>query len=362
MPPPPSPRTPRSPDLSGPEQVAALVALDLAREEAERAVADDRVPLALVVDRLRRALCHSAEDVEEATGVPATLLRRIDAALGLPTDLGWTDRDMEEAPAFAALVGTVGEEGLLRSLEIEAQSISQLAWANLGFIRDEFLLPLRSDDVSEIALALGLADVTDTLLPVLGPMIGAAFRRVLTTLVSSELVAAATRETDEEIRLCIGFVDVTGYSSLTARIDPSGLDEVLEAFEQRCKAAASNEVRLVKFLGDAGMFAAPNPLVMAATLRELVTDDDPTLEGTPRKGGMAYGPVLSRGGDYFGVPVNLAARLTDRARPGTLLAAEDLQDVLDARFELRPIPQQSLRGMGQMRPLAVRGPRAAEAA
>lgn len=341
--------------MSDPEKAAALVALGLAHAEAQAAVAEDRVPLALVVDRLRRALRYSAEDVAAATDVSADLLRALDAALGLPPDLGWTDRDIAEAPVLAALVDAVGHERLLRSVELEAQAISQLAWANLGFIREGFVLPLRNDDVSDVTLALGLAEVTDTLLPVLGPMVGAAFRRVLTTLISSELVAAATRETDDEIRLCIGFVDVAGYSSLAARIDPSGLDEVLEAFEQRCKAAASDEIRLVKLLGDAGMFASTEARAMAATLRELVTDDDPVLEATPRKAGMAFGPVLTRGGDYFGTPVNLAARLTDRARPGTVLAAEDLVDVLGRYFALRAVPRQSLRGMGQIRPVAVRG-------
>ena len=31
--------------------------------------------------------------------------------------------------------------------------------------------------------------------------------------------------------------------------------------------------------------------------------------------GAAHGPALRRWGDYYGGPVNLAARLTERARP-----------------------------------------------
>ena len=36
--------------------------------------------------------------------------------------------------------------------------------------------------------------------------------------------------------------------------------------------------------------------------------------------GAAHGPALRRWGDYYGGPVNLAARLTERARPGALIA------------------------------------------
>ena len=47
---------------------------------------------------------------------------------------------------------------------------------------------------------------------------------------------------------------------------------------------------------------------------------DPAL--TPR-GGLAYGEVLPRSGDYFGATVNLAARLAEQAVPGEVLATPD---------------------------------------
>jgi adenylate cyclase len=35
--------------------------------------------------------------------------------------------------------------------------------------------------------------------------------------------------------------------------------------------------------------------------------------------GAAHGPALRRWGDYYGGPVNLAARLAERARPASLI-------------------------------------------
>ena len=38
------------------------------------------------------------------------------------------------------------------------------------------------------------------------------------------------------------------------------------------------------------------------------------------RAGLGYGSVLAIGGDYFGNPVNLAARLVAAAAPGQILA------------------------------------------
>ena len=37
------------------------------------------------------------------------------------------------------------------------------------------------------------------------------------------------------------------------------------------------------------------------------------------RAGMAYGQAFTRGGDYYGRPVNLASRITEAARAGSVL-------------------------------------------
>jgi adenylate cyclase len=49
--------------------------------------------------------------------------------------------------------------------------------------------------------------------------------------------------------------------------------------------------------------------------------------------------VLAIGGDYFGNPVNLAARLVGAAAPGQILASADVRDELP---EWHAIPQEPL--------------------
>jgi adenylate cyclase len=82
-------------------------------------------------------------------------------------------------------------------------------------------------------------------------------------------------------------------------------------------------VRLVKTVGDAAMFVAPEvpPLVETlAELRRRVATAEPELP--PVRIGVAHGPATSRAGDWFGATVNLASRLTENAKPDQMLVTE----------------------------------------
>ncbi len=42
--------------------------------------------------------------------------------------------------------------------------------------------------------------------------------------------------------------------------------------------------------------------------------------------GLDQGEAIQRGGDWFGRPVNLASRVSDRARPGSVRVTEPVKD------------------------------------
>jgi adenylate cyclase len=46
------------------------------------------------------------------------------------------------------------------------------------------------------------------------------------------------------------------------------------------------------------------------------------------RAGVASGMAVSRAGDWFGSPVNVASRVTGVARPGTVLAAESVWEAV----------------------------------
>jgi adenylate cyclase len=68
-------------------------------------------------------------------------------------------------------------------------------------------------------------------------------------------------------------------------------------------------------------------------LLEVVLDLLERVEGEgedfpPLRAGIASGEGLSRGGDWFGAPVNLASRITDKTRPGAVVVSSEFRDLI----------------------------------
>ena len=339
------------------ETVEALVRLGLERGEAERAVAEDRVALALVNPLLSRERVYTAHEAADRAGIPVDYLLARDRSLGVPPDFGYTAQEVDELRLLADLLQLLPPEAVLRNMRADAQAMRRIALSNLQLVNEHVAIPLREAGGTDVTVAVALAELAHSLLPATIPLLGSSFRRILTHALGTEMVAVASRSAGSEAPVAVGFVDVVGFTSLSARIDPHGLDDVLEAFETRCYVVSGlhEGVELVKFLGDAAMFVCAQPVALTEALLDIVTpvDDHSPLADAPMRAGIAFGPVLARGGDYFGPPVNLAARLTDHARPGTVLADEELADELEL-FGLRRVPPMRLRGLGFRRPLRVR--------
>ena len=339
------------------ETVDALVELGLDRAEAQRAVTDDRVALSLVDRLLSRERVFTAQEAADRAGIPTEYLIARDRSLGIPGDFGYTTEEVAELRLLGDLLQVLPAEAVLRNMRSDAQAMRRIALSNLQLVNEHVAVPLRAAGGNDITVAVALAELARSLLPATIPLLGSSFRRILTHALSTEMVAAASRSAGSETPVAVGFVDVVGFTSLSARIDPEGLDDILEAFETRCYVVAGlhEGVELVKFLGDAGMFVSTDPVPLTEALLDIVTpvEDTSPLADAPIRGGLAYGPVLTRAGDYYGPPVNLAARLTDHARPGTVLADEELAGELEL-FYTRRVPPMRLRGLGFRRPLRVR--------
>jgi adenylate cyclase len=74
------------------------------------------------------------------------------------------------------------------------------------------------------------------------------------------------------------------------------------------------------------------------------------------RAGLAYGRVLSRFGDIYGSVVNLAARLTSIARPGSVLIDRSLAHALEEHphYTIRHRRPVSVRGYARLRPSVLR--------
>lgn len=343
------------------EVVEALVDLGVERVEARRAVLTGRVPLVIARQRRVEKGRYTLDEVAARTSVPATVIRDVYVAMGLPMPERFSRNDLQWARNIRRYLDVMSVESLIRSARVRGTALSTVARADLATVRDELLLPMRQAGADDLTMAVALGEATETLEEIGRLALVHAYEAQVDFQLDGELVAMAARSSRDEVDIAVGFVDVEGYTALSARIDPAGLDAVIEAFEQRVLAVTSDiaGVSPVKYLGDAVMLVSADVTELADVMLTL-TEPVPELEDAPLRGGMAHGSVLVREGDYFGQPVNMAARLTDQARAWTVLAADDLEDELAERFRLRRTRPMRIRGVGTRRPVAIKGRRDAE--
>lgn len=155
----------------------------------------------------------------------------------------------------------------------------------------------------------------------------------------------ATTEAEEHPVLAVGFVDLVDFTRASGSLDQGGLGEMLSRFESLAWDAVTEAGgRLVKLIGDEAMLVCPTASAAARAAVEIV-EATASSDLPPARAGLALGPLLPRGGDYFGVPVNLASRLVDRAEPGTIVVDAQFKTALTDGFAFEPLDPRPLKGI-----------------
>jgi adenylate cyclase len=105
-------------------------------------------------------------------------------------------------------------------------------------------------------------------------------------------------------------------------------------------------VSFVKTIGDAVMFVSTDTDRLIAALLDLI--DLAAAHDLPQlRGGVATGLAVSRAGDWFGSPVNIASRVTGLARAGTVVVTASARKTVGTAAGLvwSPAGAQHLRGV-----------------
>ena len=139
------------------------------------------------------------------------------------------------------------------------------------------------------------------------------------------------------------FVDIVGYTSRSRTLSESELVEWLEYFEgETLGLVVDRGGRIIKNIGDEVLLVADDVAAAADIALEMTRRGEDEDDRFPSvRAGIAFGPVVSRLGDVFGPTVNIAARLTSVARPGTVVIDRGAYEALSGRTG---------RGRGRARP------------
>jgi class 3 adenylate cyclase len=128
------------------------------------------------------------------------------------------------------------------------------------------------------------------------------------------------------------FTDIVGSTRLTQQLGDARAMAVLRGHDQIVREALQrNAGSEVKHTGD-GLMAAfrtvAGALDTAIEIQRRFASRDPLDAGALEvRVGIAAGEPVTEGDDLFGAAVQLAARLCQRARPGTILAAAGVHDL-----------------------------------
>ncbi len=292
----------------------------------------------------RGRLFGLAGDVLQWSGPPTYTLQTASEALGLPTEdvarawalIGLTaagpdvptlsQADVDALATWVAIKALVGEDGASGLLRVLGAAMARLAEAEATMIRAG--MPDIQMDHTHDELATAQAYRTAAaLIPRIGTLIDTVHRHHLIS--ARTYFEGLVRDTSASVMCGVGFADLSSFTALTQTLTPAKLSELLTEFGATvADVVHADGGRVVKFIGDAVMWVSPTPARLVQAAVDLV-DHPKAREADLRvRAGLGYGTVLAINGDYFGNPVNLAARLVAVAAPGQILAASALHDQL----------------------------------
>ncbi len=317
-------------------------------DELRRVVAEDKLVLAPVTQALSSQARYTARDIAERANVDLAFLAASRRALGLPVPADgervYGDKDLE-----AAELGTrhrdVGfaDEDALEVARVLGQGMARYAEATRALVARTFIEP----GLDEYELAHRYRAVAERLLPLAGPWLEHVFALHLQQVLRSDALTQEQRRSgklDDTQEAVIAFADLVGFTELGESVPVEELGSVAGRLSRIAGDACEPPVRVVKLIGDAVMLVSPAPgpmLDCALRLVDMAAEDE---SFPPLRAGVASGQAVHRWGDWFGTPVNLASRLTTRARPSTVLVAQEVRDAVDGGYAFSDAGRKKLKG------------------
>ncbi len=338
--------------------LARLAAEGFTAAELDRAVAEDRLAL-LPVDRVLGAV-HTAEEIEQQTGLPARLLIRMRRLSGLPEpepdERVFSEDDVGAARATKLFIDSgIAEDSITETTAVLGEGMARVA----ATITAQFLETFLQAGDSEAEVAQRFAMLAEELTPAFAPVLNASFTAHLRASVARGVVGRAELTSGArapEMTLAVCFVDMVGFTRLGAQLEVLELGTLAGRLARVASSATEPPVRLIKTIGDAAMFVSPDPGALVAValsvLAEASAEELPSL-----RAGIALGPVTERAGDFYGNTVNLASRITGSARPDSVLCTREVRDACADDFDWSSAGRHRLKGVkGPMGLFRARGP------
>jgi adenylate cyclase len=276
----------------------------------------------------------STREISETYGVDLALLQRLQRAIGLvrvddPDAVVHMRADGEAAASIQRFVELgLDPEQLVLVVQVLAEGLSRAA----EVMRYTALSAIMRPGATELEIAQGSKALVSQIAPMLGPMVENMLFMQLRHMMETEAINAAERAAGKPLpgarQITVAFADLVGFTRIGEVVSAEELGHLANRLAHLARDLTVPPVRFIKTIGDAAMFVCPDPLPMLDVVLKLVEAVDTDNDFPRLRAGVASGMAVSRAGDWFGSPVNVASRVTAVARPGTVLAADSLWEAL----------------------------------
>ncbi|MCV7411777.1 adenylate/guanylate cyclase domain-containing protein [Mycobacterium florentinum] len=274
----------------------------------------------------------SAREISEHYNIDLMLLQRVQRAIGLARvddpDAAIHMRADGEAAAYAQRFVEMGlnPDQVVLVVRVLADGLSHAA----EVMRYAALAAIMRPGSSELEVAQASKALVSQIGPQLGPMIEQMLFMQLRHMMETEAVNAAERAAGKPLpgarQVTVAFADLVGFTRLGEVVSPEELGQLAGRLASLARDMTAPPVRFIKTIGDAVMFVCPEPAPLLDVVLKLVEAVDTDNDFPRLRAGVSAGMAVSRAGDWFGSPVNVASRVTGVARAGTVLVADSVWD------------------------------------
>ncbi|GLZ46721.1 adenylate and guanylate cyclase catalytic domain-containing protein [Actinomycetospora sp. NBRC 106375] len=223
--------------------------------------------------------------------------------------------------------------GAASRLDSDPRLLAALEWARAWLPGDaHYGDPLSTGDDPAGRVAAQLAPLAATRPSVL--------REVgLTALQVWQAHAGTEERTGDEV-VAVLFTDLAGFSDWTLEVGDDAAVRALRRVGVAVEPLVRRRGRVVKRLGDGLMAVFPDAddaVEAALAARDAVAGLEVDGHRLHLRAGVHVGTPHQLGGDFYGRDVNIAARITDAARPGEVCVSSTTHAHLESgRFAVRP--------------------------
>jgi adenylate cyclase len=332
---------------------AELVAWLMRRGFTADEIAASVTPMLLPANRVMGddGVYVSTREMVHATGIDLELLQGMQRAAGLPRiddpDAAVLPRaDVEAATQAKYLLDFgVDPDDMLAIVRVLAEGLRRGA----AMMREPTFKAFAKPGASEVDVAESADTLAQAVIPSLKRMVEGLLMLQIRHMFEGEGITAAERATGRlpgSRQVAIAFADLAGFTRLGEILPPEDLQRVAGRLGELAHDVAVPPVSFVKTIGDAVMFVSTDTDRLIAALLDLI--DLAAAHDLPQlRAGVATGLAVSRAGDWYGSPVNIASRVTGLARAGTVVVTASARKTVGTAegLEWSPAGAQHLRGV-----------------